>query len=89
MTFTFNSKTGEATGSFSIKILQTVTDTIDNVDYQTKVENVGDMVCSNYLIIEGRNYLNPEGEIIPENCHMITSNESLTDVLVFYQNMYL
>lgn len=89
MTFTFNSKTGEATGSFSIKVLQTATDTISNVDYQTKVENVGDMVCSDYLTIEGRNYLNSEGEIVPENCHIITSNESLTDVLVFYQNMYL
>ena len=47
------------------------------------------MVCSDYLTIEGRNYLNSDGAIVPENCHIITSNESLTDVLVFYQNMYL
>ena len=89
MTFTFNSKTGEAIGSFSIKIFQLATDNINNVSYQIKEENVGDMVCSDYLTIEGRNYLNSDGAIVPENCHIITSNESLTDVLVFYQNMYL
>ena len=78
--FTFNSQTGESVGKFNVKV---------NNTYQIVEENVGDMVRSNYLIIEGRDYLNSNGAITLENCHKITSNESLTDVLVFYKNMYL
>ena len=55
----------------------------------TITENVGDMVRSDYLTIEGRDYLDSSGRISTANCHEISSNETLTDVLVFYQNMYL
>ena len=86
ITFIIDSKTGEAIGEFqiqelsnggSVQLLKTVS------------ENVGDMIRSKYLVIEGRDYLNSNGGIDLENCHQITSNESLTDVLVFYKNMYL
>ena len=86
ITFIIDSKTGEAIGEFqiqelsnggSVQLLRTVS------------ENVGDMIRSKYLVIEGRDYLNSNGEIDLGNCHQITSNESLTDVLVFYKNMYL
>ena len=52
-------------------------------------ENVGDMIRSNYLIIEGRDYLNSNGEIDINNCHQITTNETLKNVWVGYNNMYL
>ena len=86
ITFIIDSKTGEAIGEFqiqelsnggSVQLLRTVS------------ENVGDMIRSKYLVIEGRDYLNSNGGIDLGNCHQITSNESLTDVLVFYKNMYL
>ena len=90
MTFIFNSKTGEAEGTFYVKILNTLAATVTNVNTATEIkENVGDMICSDYLTIEGRDYLNSDGEITLENCHIITSNEKLTNVLVLYQNMYL
>lgn len=79
-TFIFNSKTGKAEGIFNVKV---------NNAYEQVVENVGDMVRSDYLIIEGRDYLNSNGMITTQNCHKITSNESLSNVLVFYKNMYL
>lgn len=85
VTFIINSKTGEALGRFSINTDASVTST----SYTTIEQNVGDMVRSNYLTIEGRNYLNSNGEITTADCKKIQSNESLTDVLVFFQNMYL
>ena len=89
MVFSINSKTGEATGTFSVKVLRTAATSINNASYQLVEENVGDMICSDYLTIEGRNYLNSDGEITLENCKKITSNENLTNVLVFFNNMYL
>lgn len=81
MTFTFDSKTGEAIGNFIIK-------TASNNDISIE-EKVGDMVCSDYITIEERNYLNSNGEITIDNCHKILSNEELTDFFIFYKNMYL
>lgn len=87
--FIINSKTGEAKGFFSIKVIMSVNDKIDDASFYDKEEKVGDMICSEYLTIEGRNYLNSNGEIDIENCKEITSNESLTDVLILFKNMYL
>lgn len=86
--FTFNSETGEATGKFYVKVLKG-TETIEKETFTVIEENVGDMVRSNYLVIEGRNYPNSDGSITSENCQVITSNEDLTNVLVIYKNMYL
>ena len=85
--FVFNSKTGEAIGKFTIK--RSTDGTIEHFETITIEENVGDMVRSNYLSIEGRNYLNSSGKLLINNCHKIISNENLTDVLVFFKNMYL
>ena len=83
MTFTFDSKTGEAIGDFWISV--------DSQNNKKNIqENVGDMVRSDYLTIEGRNYLNSNGEIDLNNCYKISSsNVSLENVLIFYKNMYL
>lgn len=89
MKFSINSKTGEAKGEFFVRVLEKVTDTIDNAGVKSVKENVGDMICSDYLTIEGRNYLNSDGEITPSECKKISSNENLTNVLVFFNNMYL
>lgn len=86
--FSINSKTGEATGVFSVKVLMNASETIENATFHSIKENVGDMILSDYLIIEGRNYLNSVGEITTANCKKISSNESLTDVLIFFENMY-
>ena len=92
--FQFNSKTGEAIANFKIKQAvfpreENKLTTIENFEEKNVIENVGDMVCSDYLHIEGRNYLNSEGKIELNNCHKITSNEDLTKVLVFFKDMYL
>lgn len=84
--FIINSKTGEAIGKFTINVSQNPLIST----YQEIEENVGDMVRSNYLVIEGRNYLNSNGEIDPEqDCKIISTNEELTNVLIFFKNMYL
>lgn len=80
VTFIINSKTGEAIGRFKVNT-GSVHEEIE--------QNVGDMIRSDYLIIEGRNYLNSDGGITENNCKVITSNEHLENVLIFYQNMYL
>ena len=75
-TFVINSKTGEAIGNFDL-------------NQGTITQNVGDMIRSNYLVIEGRNHLNSNGGISTENCKKISSNLELKKVLFFYKNMYL
>ena len=90
ITFTIDSKTGEAKGSFSVRQLRTTKDKVDDdASFYEVKENVGDMIISDYLIIEGRNYLNSNGEISSSDCKEITSNEDLTNVLIFFKNMYL
>lgn len=87
MTFIIDSETGSATGTFNVKVLDSTN--IANASFKPIKENVGDMIRSDYLIIEGRNYLNSDGTISYENCKKITSSEELTNMLVFYKNMYL
>ena len=66
-----------------------IVNTDSEYEYKEIEQNVGDMIRSDYLIIEGRNYLNSDGGITENNCKVITSNEHLENVLIFYQNMYL
>ena len=87
-TFIINSKTGEATGTFSVKVA-TETNNYQNANYQTITENVGDMIRSDYLVLEERNQLNANGEIELNNCYKITSDLQLTNVVFLYENMYL
>ena len=94
ITFTFNSKTGEAKMNTSVRVAinnnaENNEINIENNEIINIEENIGDMVCSNYLTIEGRNYLNEEGKITMNNCKEISSDLNLYNVLVFYQNMYL
>ncbi len=93
VTFTFNSKTGEAIGIFSYyengSILK------ENIE-----EDVGDMLRSNYIIIQDRNYPTELGkieswsntnEITKRYSHRITHDVSsgLTNIQIIYKNMYL
>lgn len=71
-TFTFNSKTGEAVGTFSYrhptvsltyngdspKIAETST------IYTDMKEDIGDMLYSNYIVIKDRNYPNEYGKVV-------------------------
>ena len=119
-TFSFNSKTGRATGKI---VYRTATGTLpanenawknygftkatgdsDNNGYDnsfTLIENlheedVGDMVRSNYLSIEDRNYPDANGNIMhwtanaPTQSHVIyhNVNNGLTNFQITYQNMY-
>lgn len=89
MTFIINSKNGTATGKFFVKVLEGASDSIDKSTFTEIEENIGDMIRSDYLTLDERNYLNSNGEIVLENCYKITSNESLTNVLFLYEDMYL
>ena len=79
--FEFNSKTGEAIGTFKCK-------TPYNEEGVLVTENVGDMVLSKYLIIDERNHL-VDGRIILNNCTEITTNEQISNFKLIYNNMYL
>lgn len=82
----FNSKTGEATGIFNVNTYNG-----QETSWKEVEENIGDMVRSDYLIIEGRNYPNTLGYITKRECKTITTDfiEPLTGVSVIFQNMYL
>lgn len=79
--FIINSKTGEAKGTFHILN--------SNGEEITIEENIGDMIRSDYLIIDYRNNLDVDGMISSENCTLITSTDNLKDFKIKYQNMYL
>lgn len=90
MVFTVNSKTGSAIGRFQIKMLTSSASTVSNTtSYTTVEENVGDMVVSDYLILEGKDHLDANGNLTLANCKRISSNENLTNVYVLFNNMYL
>lgn len=82
--FIINCQTGEATVEYTLfrnEILK---------------EDAGDMVCSNYIKIEDRNYPNEEGYIIYdesnlERAHKFYHNiqSGLNDVVLKYKHMYL
>ena len=94
--FTFNSKTGEAIGEFECYL--------DGGATSTKIkEDVGDMLRSNYIIIQDRNYPTAQGKIehwtnltdtTKQYSHRISHDvgsgqNGLTNVQILYQNMYL
>ena len=67
----------------------------DNDEEVTSVEDAGDMIRSNYLIIEDRNYPSPDGYIErwtenPEYSHRVYHDveNGLTNVLLKYKFMY-
>ena len=96
--FTFNSKTGKATGTFTYYIKGSN----GQLTKTHSTEDVGDMLLSNYIIIRDRNAPTAEGRIEewgPNNptrshriIHDITTgndNEGLTHLQVLYRHMYL
>lgn len=104
--FSFNSETGEALGTFSYR--QTTgaipADASAWSSYGTiltnQVEDVGDMLKSNYIIIQDRNYPNEYGKIVgwqgtnditKQYSHRIYHNVDtpLTNIQILYKNMYL
>lgn len=86
MKFLFNSATGEAKGTFFIALVDNNNITSNDIVYTEIIENVGDMILSKYLVLEERNYLNANGEL--ENLTTISSNENLSNFLIFFDNMY-
>ena len=102
MKFTFNSETGEAIGEFRYRnIPSSVTSSTNwsstGTNSTKRVENVGDMLRSNYLIIRDRNYPTEEGSITQwteehkEYSHRIyhDCDIPLKNVTILYKNMYL
>ena len=104
-TFSFDSNTGKAIGKIGIRL---PTNTLPNgaaewADFGNPIileEDVGDMVRSEYLIIEDRNYPNSNGEIVRwESTNNITKAYShriyhdvtggLDNIFIEYKNMYL
>lgn len=83
-TFIINSKTGQATGIFTIKVFEENSEKTRIIE-----ENVGDMIRSDYLIIDYKTLLDKAGQMVVDNCISITSNEQLDNFLILYQNMYL
>ena len=90
VTFTFNSKTGEAVGVFNYY-------TDGSTLSQNQEEDVGDMLCSNYIILQDRNYPTNKGKIEcwtaahKEYSHKIQHDVQggLTNIQILYKNMYL
>ena len=105
VTFSFNSETGEALGTFSYRTVSTTADenTVWNTfgdESKNQVEDVGDMLKSNYIIIQDRNYPTNNGKIenwmstndtTKQYSHRIKHDISggLTNVQILYKNMYL
>ncbi len=92
-TFSFNSKTGEAIGYFGCRIINenanVKTDglTTDTTTFAPSVaENVGDMVKSDYLLIEGKSRFDSNGNII--GLVPIKLDFNATQFSLDYQYMY-
>ena len=89
--FQINCQTGEVLGTFAYRIVYG--DSPVGVT-QSSVENVGDMMRSNYLTIEERNYPDEQGliqcwdEYNKENSHRYYTDCPMTHVLFQYQYMY-
>lgn len=87
-TFTINCKTGAATGIFKYMPSPNLT------TFKSVEENVGDMIRSNDLIFEDRNYPDSDGYIQhytadhPEYSYIIYSTAVLSDVSLQYQYLY-
>ena len=92
--FSFNAETGEALGTFYYRNIDG-----DNFTMQP-VEDVGDMLKSNYIIIQDRNYPTSDGRIIAwintndvtrQYSHYIQHDveDGLENLQILYKNMYL
>ena len=89
-TFTFNSKSGEAIGIFSYY-------EDGSTLSSNQKEDVGDMLRSNYIILQDRNYPTENGTIESwtsshkEYSHRITHDVvgGLKNISILYKNMYL
>lgn len=92
-TFTINNKTGEAIGELQYR-------NVGYSDVTIHEEDVGDMICSNHLIIEDRNQPTEDGNIVAwdsfgvENrlhSHRISHDvgNGLKNFFITYKNMYL
>ena len=91
----FDCKTGETTGTFSIRVIPEGTAIISSTNFNSfsfysMEENVGDMVKSDYLKIDGRNYPNFDGYVTRKDCHKVTTNYSsgLQDLKIDYKVLY-
>ena len=88
-TFSIDCKTGETIGKFTYR--NTSDEIVENWE-----EEVGDMIRSNYLIIEDRNYPSSNGyiekwtSVNPQYSHRIYHNvgNGLSNVLLKYKYMY-
>ena len=106
-TYVFNSKTGKATAKIQYRMPTTETPTSYNdwINYGTimnegnnvKEEEVGDMLRSNYLMIEDRNYPDKENGDInqwspdhPDASHKVYNDvaNGLKNVIIKYKNLY-
>ena len=89
-TFSFDSKTGEAIGQFTVRV-HTTNGEKNNDNYTFTIEeNVGDMVRSEYLFIDERCEYDDEGQIPITNCLPITTNYfELSNVIISFKNEYL
>ena len=97
----FDSKHGTATVTYScvrkantklIFDFDNENNKVSGCSKEPEVQNAGDMVKSDYLIIEGRNYPSFNGYISKNECHILTTNfpvnNPLTGLLVTFQNRY-
>ena len=102
VTFTFNSETGKATGTFKYRTIGTDDfndfDTYEAASLTTeKEEDVGDMLRSNYIILRDRNMPTDQGYIKEwEADHKLQSHRiyhdissDISKVSIWYKNMYL
>jgi len=87
-TFTFDSKTGIATGTFNIYEYD---DNLDVVSSGTHQENVGDMIYNKYLYLDETNRYNDVGKITTEECTPISTDypTALNNFDIQYKHMYL
>lgn len=104
--FTFDSKTGAAVGELKYRVPNAEIPLVNEWNtycyntLTTHEEDVGDMICSNYLIIEDQNYPTEDGHIkawegtsdaTRSHSHVIQHDveNGLQHVFIKYQNMYL
>lgn len=101
-TFIINNKTGQALGNLQYRDVNstTISNWSSYGDIRIHEEDVGDMIYSNYLIIEDRNYPTKEGNVVawtPSSeetkihSHRIKHNVAtgLKNFFITYKNMYL
>jgi len=101
--FSFNSKTGEAVGTFTVRIFKDDVSfsgiTASNIasklkesartTLQTIQENVGDMVYNKYLYLEDTNRYNSQGWITANECTPISADCTLNNFDILYKHTYL